>query len=638
MPLSNSINFVVEDERGSTGSLFNSSTGLSYILDIFRSFGTTTTNNFLQTSLTHLNNVYYQQVGALTNSNILLLFTPYKLDNLLLNINEQEIYNTAFLQSVIGSIPDHSNTNTNFVILQQLDKFNLFILDTQLYLNNISQDNYGHLYSTASGNLSGIGVLTQTDTFGPRLINLLPPSGSTYNNPLTNIGFRLYDQEHTTITGTSINFYINGTQVISGGLNVTPIGFGTTNFTQINPYTYDFIFLPVNAFSPDTLINISGSAIDLNNPINNSSIFNYNFRVWKTGELIGTIIGTADIEAPYLTNLFPPSLQYNVDVDTNISIDIIDDHTGVNKESIILKLEDTLIASGLQLYNQLEYPTTVTSISGGKGYRYLINPLYNLPFNNLINTYVYAEDLYTPNVNIMEDTSYAFFTYNNAYLSISGLELFDINTSTWISLDPSISYEIATSGMDLRIRFLNTSGTGIDTIQSNILYNDITITGTSITEIMSGYEYLVNFHILPDYKTDCDLLFHVVRSGLVNGVTIYNNYHNEILFGAEVCYNPEENFNYLTEIPILIRIADAADYPTLESKFYKFITTVQPKNDLYGAITGLPEVYGQVLGQYLSQNPFFEFGKVMELELTATDYAGNVLIYKWSFKIQERVN
>lgn len=533
---------------------------------------------------------------------------------------------------------------TIMAVLELIEKYQVFIKDIDINVIERYKKVIGHAYSLDYQPDSISGSLEAIDIFGPRISGLTPSSGSTYNNPLTTIEFNIYDREKTSINPASIDIRINDLLVIQSGIDVTPALSGNTGFVEVNDYTYNFYHQTSNPYNPDSVITVSGKAMDMYTPANSSN-FNYSFRVWKTNDLEGEIFGLADVESPYLINLSPSKYQSEVAVDTNLVIEITDDHTGVDFSSVIITLNDLILVSGENTLNQDIFNTTPLITQSGRGIRYLIDPVYNFEFKSLINISVYAKDKFTGTLydiwgnpyqatpNVLND-SYNFLTYDNTYLITSGLQIYTNNE--WIDTVDLFSYEIAQSGVDFRIHYLNTEGTGIDLINSYITYNGIVVLGISYTEITPNFDYLVNFHLTPDYSDDCDLIYHVVKSGSVSGVNIYKDYHNELLWGAEICYDPDTNFKYSEDIPIFIQISDKGEYPKVETKFYKVTTAPQPKNDLYANIQGIDAIYQALEASIASNNPYFEYGKTMNMDLSIKDFAGNELNYIWSFKIEDK--
>ena len=534
----------------------------------------------------------------------------------------------AYFNTTIG-LNSYDNL-VEFAPIDVIDKFGKINLTAVVEQLSRFHETVGPLYNLDYGPLIETTTITATDIFGPRLINIIPPSGSTYNNPFSNITFTLIDQEQTTINTNEVDFYIQGIQVISGGIDVTPTLFGTTGFQQVNDFTYNFIFAPVNPFSPDEPISVSGKAHDTNIPVNISE-FDYSLRVWQTDDLQGNIVGTEDVLPPFITNQSPAPGEIGVLPDTDIEFDLVDIHTGVDPDSVVIKINDLPVLSGLYPFNLDKYSTTRTTVSGG--YRYVIDPVGDFDFDTVVTIDVSCHDKYTPNVNHFS-TSYSFLTYNNSYLTISGLSVY--SEDQWVETEVSKSYYITQTGIDFSVYYVNTSGTGIDMVESEVWLNNEVVSGTTIDEIVTGYSYLVNFNIFPDYTTDMDLVFHVVESGTISGVTVYNNYRKEVLLGAEICYDPESDFKHNQDIPVYIQVKDRGDWYSIATQFYKLKIEPERGHSLYGVIQALPVHYTSLLAEISSNNPYFEYGKTMNMRLLVKDFAGNELDYVWDFTIQEK--
>lgn len=112
-------------------------------------------------------------------------------------------------------------------------------------------------------------------------------------------------------------------------------------------------------------------------------------------------------ELPYLQNLDPFSGENDVPTDSTIRVEVIDDHSGVDEDTVIIEVEGVVAWSGDA--QQPGFTVAKTVLAGG--YRYVITPDDLLPENTSVDIHVVADDQ-APTPNTL-DTTYAFTTINN---------------------------------------------------------------------------------------------------------------------------------------------------------------------------------------------------------------------------------
>lgn len=635
MPITSSVYLNQSEGIVSTDNLIsvNYNPTLTYNLEIAQSSSVVNTLNFLQFTdilVTTLSlNLASQTIDQAT---IAYQLITDKLETLNLNqiLNSAGTNEVPLIQIPGSGIVDNPNTYLQFVLIQQ-DSFNKQVVD----FNLIQVSKYLETLQTELLQFSNDQTLevdlTLTDEIGPRLINLIPASGSSFINPNTNISFSIFDQEGSNVVLASIDIYVNNLLLISGGVNVCPISSGTVTLNQVTNSLYDFVFNP--SFSFNFLNNpatVSGQVQD-NQVIPNVTQFNYTFNVWNEDSLYATVSGSPDSEAPYLKDLNPSNLQVEVDIDSNIIFSITDDHTGVDLNSLVISVNsEILFISGSNISDN--YFIGYTPIDSDRGFNFTLNKISPFNFNEVITVTVSGNDNFSISPNYINE-SYQFTTFANEHLTASGFEIFE--SPTWNELFLDQSYLTVASGTNFRITYYNSFGLGIDLIDSNIECNGTVISST-ITPIISGYEYLVEFSLIPDYTTDCDLNFHIVQEQLVSGTQIYKNITKELLWGAEFCYNPDNNFTYQTDVPITLQIQDRGYLSNLNSISYQLTTEPMKSNLLIAEIKGIEYKFTDIISQYISNNPYFEYGKTMTIQLELEDFSGNKLDYTWSFKIEDK--
>jgi hypothetical protein len=411
---------------------------------------------------------------------------------------------------------------------------------------------------------------------------------------------------------------------------VTPGHYGTTTFSKISDSFYQFQFISASSFDLGSYVNVSGKTVDDITPSANWTYFSYNFQIWEEGTIGGTISGSPDLLPPYLSNLDPAILNLNVPVDSDINLDIIDDHTGVDFTTVTISINDTLVWSGESEISPSYASVVQTLISGGKSGRYVIDPVSNMDFDTYMTVSVSASDLFTP-PNVL-DTAYLFKTQANGHLLASGLQI-EVD-STYEDFLISQTYP-TTSSTPFVIDYIDTSGSGISISGSYVALNGTTISSTFVSVTGSTSHYKVYFNLTPDYTTDADLLFHVQQSGTFLGNIVSRDFTTELLWGYSVCYDPDGDFKFDATVESLISIQDQGDFPTTSHLYNEFNTIPMWNQNLYGQIIGIDPPIDPLSGEILSHNTYFERGKTMYMRLEAKDYAGNLLEYEWKFTIED---
>lgn len=541
----------------------------------------------------------------------------------LISLDEVEVTSVVNLYA-----PENDTKEVN---LFSFDKFSKAVFDLNLWSHSKYHNSEVLFFSQYPSVLGHEIDLVAEDGFGPRIDNEFPVSGTTYNNPIEPIYFELVDNEETNINPVTVQIYVNGTQVVLSGNPVITSGFGTTTFIPITTFKYSFEFTPFIPFSPDIPVTISGEAADITAPSGNLSFFNYSYRVWKTSDLSATIIGLPDSDSPYLFNLNPADLLTEVPVTTDVYLEVIDDHTGVDPNSVQIYINGDLVLSGVEEFLPLDYPVTVGSVAGGKGRSYNINPSTNFEFNFPVVVDVIAKDLYTPAPNELIDTYY-FTTVSNDHLNADFLQVFV--SGNYTDLDVQDSLPISFTGVDFKVKYFNYDDTGINTSGSYIKYNGNVLSGVSIFPVSGMTEYDVFFNIIPDYKTDCELVFHVEQTPLVSGHTVYREIPTTLLWGINYCYDPVNNLLYDKEISVISQAYDRGYKSAVGTSAYNFTTKSMPKKDLSASIVGIDVSSLDFNANYDSINPFYEYGKEMNLVLEISDYAGNKLVYPYKFTLE----
>jgi len=474
--------------------------------------------------------------------------------------------------------------------------------------------------------------LDQVDVRGPDILNIIPLSGSSFNNPQTNVSFDIRDSEGSNVVSGSFSVAVNNLLLVSGGVTVCPPGSGSVTYSRITNSLYQFVFNPSSNFlQQNNPVVVSGRVQD-DETIANVTNFTYDFNVWHIDGLAAMISGSPDIQSPYLKNLNPSIAQTQILPSANINLSITDDHTGLEPSSVTILVNSIpAVLSGTAV--NTDYVTSISNIDSGNGRQYIINPVNNFSYNSAVTVQVSGSDRFSIAPNYLNQT-YTFFTQSNTHLLASGLQL-NIN-GTYTDLNILNSLPISTTGTDFRITYLNLLGLGVNPSGSYVSCNGQTISGASFVPVSGNNIYDVYFSMTPDFLTDCDLQFHLEQTTLISGAIVFNDYTTELLWGAQYCFDSDTNFTYSTDISVITQACDTAFNPTQSSLSYRFLTNQSPSNNLSAEIIGLEDIHQNLISNIISNNPFFEYGKTMTLNIEAEDFAGNKLEYTWSFIIEQK--
>lgn len=557
----------------------------------------------------------------------------------------QRLYTLEQLSIITTSMCPISQVDGTYDSWVNLKKLYVKLFQTLKHAKLISRPNLEikepyHIINTTlykcHPNLHFEEQLTLSDETGPRPINIYPVPGTVYNNPLDPIEFNFIDQEGSNVVKPSIYIYINNNVVVSGGNLVNPlVGIsGVVTLDEVNLQNYKFKFIPssLSPLSDDSPVVVSGSAVDSHIPANYGS-FSYSYEVWSTKDLIGYIFGGDDEDIPYLCNLNPSIGQIEVGIDSNIFLEIIDAHTGLNTQSVIIEVDGEVVISGGALVNNTFGTVILNNTNNGRGRSYEINPSVNFKFWHPVQVRVYAEDLFTPSINIL-DTTYSFTTTSNAHLTVSGLKIY--SDSVWKDFNIDEAYPITLTGVQFRTKYINQLETGVNVTNSKVKLNNIDLV-SNFQEVTPNKEYDVFFNVIPDYKTESNLTFYIEQETPVSGNILFNNFYSLILWGAEYCYDNETKFSYDTRLPVAVQVYNYGDRSFQDALVYSFNTVPMPSLRLHGEIYPINPPSDFIQGYLESHNNFFEYGKTLNFEVEAKDFAGNILNYKWTLKIEERI-
>lgn len=580
--------------------------------------------------------------------------------------------------------PTDVNQNFNIVstdfnnskVTNKVEPFEILIKDT-LFFEDTEKNNKTTVIVTSPGLVTDSGILEQIDDIGPSIINTFPASGTILNDPNSVLKFRIQDNATTNISGNSINIFIDNIPYVTSGVVVQ----SNTFLSPISLREYEFEFTNPSGFNLGSTVTVSGSASDV---LGNSSNFLYSYRNWDEEDLIATINPTPDIEAPYLFSSSPNNLETNVNQNTNINFLLKDDHTGIDINSLIVNINDNNVISGIQLNNN--YATyDINYSNSNRELNIEIIPNDSLGFGQQVEVDISVSDL--NNIPNTFTTSFSFETEINSYLIVSGLNIFSNGNFVPFNINDLFNSESPT---DFYVDYINTSGTGIDINSSKVVKNGKIISSDFIPISGSNSHYRVFFKANPDYEMRSLLNFYIQAQGddlplgsysdlkaeilpittdQVSDLTakivpkvlfldliasiigtesaldlearytprtefVFRNFTKEFLWGYEVCYSGT-NLPYESKIQTQFSTQNQGCTTKKVAYTSSFLTGPFPNYDLLANI--VPEGLNryELSGYIESINPFFEYGKTMNMVLEVEDFQGNKLEYKWSFTIED---
>jgi hypothetical protein len=243
------------------------------------------------------------------------------------------------------------------------------------------------------------------------------------------------------------------------------------------------------------------------------------------------------------------------------------------------------------------------------------------------------------------------------------------------------------------VDYINTSGTGVARPESKVIKNGQIIPSTFVPISGSDSYYRVYFQLNPDYEMLTLLNFYIQAEGvelslgsqfdlnaqiigletgsnynlgaeiipniflldLIASITsskdlidlnatytprtdfVFRNFSRELLWGYEVCVSGIK-LPYESTVDVDFLTTNQSCAPKYSNYATNLYTVPFPNYDLNAEIVGEGFNYMTLSGYIESNNPFFEYGKTMNLVLEAQDFAGNKLEFSWSFTIEDEDN
>lgn len=312
------------------------------------------------------------------------------------------------------------------------------------------------------------------DLAPPYLQNQNPAPAAINVSRYTNILFDVLD-DYTGVDLTTVRVWAGGSLAYRGDTDtfLAPYA-GPASSRSVVAKGYHFVLDPTVTFGEYIIILVEVNAYDLAG-IPNFLSTSYSFK-------------TIDETAPYINPSTQSPAAGSVDrpLNTNITLDVLDDGAGVDASTVWLKVSG--VYAWLSDVQQPGFTVTKTTISGG--YRYVINPDTDFASYETVTIAVYASDLSTPTNTL--DTSYTFRTVDDIapYISYRHPTEGDTNVTVWHEVN--VNLVDAGSGVD--------ANSVVITVGSVIAWqNDAAqpgFEGSAKTTIGGGFSYVIQ-HTIP---------------------------------------------------------------------------------------------------------------------------------------------
>lgn len=554
------------------------------------------------------------------------------LDSITLSSPTPDIFNvySRDFQTDSGKTAFSFNSISAHIVIDRIAaQYDVLFDDFQVNLNLPSEElrqtaNLAHILTanpTTSGlpfTVSGSTTITSEDQTGPYFADLVPGSGTFFNNPNTNVTVYFRD-DGSAINQGSINLWIDSQQVVSSGVTVTGVLWPNIQKTIVSPGNTRFILDRSSDFALGATVTISGSASDTET---NSFVDAYTFRVWDYTSLPATLTSSADADAPAITLVSPLDSATNVSPNTDIVWSVIDAATGVDPASVRLYLNGILRVNAASSVISGTLSSTGNSSSG---FTYTYNPSEAFGLGQLVSGTLEASDV-SGNANSVP------FSFTTTATDTLFIQNFFLSTGASVSLtsDTNIEVDVVDS-----VYGINTSGTYL-TINGSLP------SGLTTSGISGGIRFSVPAQPLINFRTDLQILVHA-ENLFPGSYPVVKEQVFSLRAGYKVdWYNRdpeafETTFPYITNIPVLVDVYNFAKKGAQGSLFYRFLTEDQPRADLPATITS-NIVTADLPAAVVSDNPFFEYGKTIVLEIEADDLEGNQLRFTHVFTIEQNPN
>jgi len=516
---------------------------------------------------------------------------------------------------------------------------NMLVDDISLTVSNpgdhlLPTDSFAHInttHPTASGfpfTISGSDGIIQTDETGPFFDETSPASGTSFNDPASQVEFHIKDDGSSLDQGT-INIFIDSLQVITAGVTITGTTWPVASKTVLTPSNIEYIFTRGEPFPQQSVVVVSGAMADFASPANLTDA-EYSFTVLGSGSMAGTISGSPDADAPVITAVDPAPGATQISPDTAIVWTTTDNAAGVDPSTIKLFLNGGTRVDGVTVTDGSLSRVANASL----GFNDTYTPDEPFEFGTTVTGVIEADD----NVGNSALLAYEFTITPDDTLEITNFFLSE-NESTLLTsgTELSVCVEDFTHGVNVSGTFLTINGTTPAGLMTAVSGTPSSGTGPAKVTFSVLMEPLVNF------REDLTVFVHA-ENNFPGDFPVIEEKTFVLRPGYDVDWpnktedaegGPEEVFPLITNIQVLTDIKNFAKNFGEGSAFFRFLTENQQTADLGASIEANIKV-ADLSATLTSLNPFFVYGKTMTLEIEADDLEGNQLSLIHIFTIEPK--
>ncbi len=185
---------------------------------------------------------------------------------------------------------------------------------------------------------------------------------------------------------------------------------------------------------------------------------------------------------PYTGEYTPDINSIDNPVNTNVSFNVYDQHSGIDLNELRIKINDNY-------YTHVSTSVSVNPLIGDNGYQVIINPINSFAFNDLIDVTIWAKDTHG---NEMDSVAYQFQTIADDTPPYTG-DWIPGNNAQNVPLSTNIQFNV----YDL-IAGVNPNSVVV-TVNNDTTYT-VTSTGVSYVQIPNGYRFTINPTVNFDYN------------------------------------------------------------------------------------------------------------------------------------------
>jgi len=458
-------------------------------------------------------------------------------------------------------------------------------------------------------------TISQLDLEPFNVLDLSPASGSILIPKDSQVSFLLSDDLGGILLG-ELDIVIGDDAVITNGVDTATLG---TISYEIETPPYNNIRYTYTKDSPfqegeTVLVHVQGK--DLASPLANTTNFDYSFRIENTGQLYGIITADPDVEPPYIENTLPVSGGLFENPCSPITFDILDNHTGVNLDSLTITVDGQPII--LEGVCQVDSSFVLfTPISNGYTFSYYTNECFEWGKEYTIT--VSGTDNYSISPNIL-DTIYSYETVNNDTILIDNFFIEEINDKIRVNNNTYLKADITDPIY------------GIDISATKLYYNyeEVVFSYVSITD---GYRLSYQPPDLFVQSPNIVVTVHAVNSrGL--SFSVFREKTYKLSPGYSIQVLKENKYEFDEEVIPIVSSDNLGRNPSGITEVFKFKTHKTFSKDLNGYIvSNLDSRY--LIGTIQPVAPMYYYNKLINVRVEASDFEGNEMVpYEFNFRIQ----